>query len=66
MKIKAVLLTVLLTVSSIGCVNLASPVNNITIIKIQMGGGHDMHGSKLDDVARDFSQDAGDVKIPVK
>ena len=49
-----------------GCqlqVNIASPVNNVTVIKAQHESDNaDMSGSKLDDVARDISQKGGDVK----
>jgi len=56
------LLFMLFTLLFTSCVNLASPVNNITVIKVIFGGKSKMEGSKLDDIADGFTQKAGDVK----
>ena len=61
------LLFITLTLLFISCVNIASPVNNITVIKNQMGGkSSKMEGSKLDKIAEGLSQKAGDIKAPLK
>jgi len=64
MKIKALILASLLL--SAGCANIASPTNYIVIIKLQSGEDHDMYGSKLEDIAKGLTQEAGDVTIPLK
>jgi hypothetical protein len=61
-----VIILLFITILAGGCqlqVNLASPVNNITVIKTQNDSG-DMQGSKLDDIT-EGPDEAGDVSLPI-
>jgi len=60
------LLFILLTLLFMSCANLASPVNNVTIIKIQFGANSEMAGSQLEKIAEGLTQKAGDVTGKVK
>jgi len=56
-KLSFILLTLLFT----SCVNIASPVNYVTVIKVQ-GSKSAMTGSQLEDIAKGLDQEAGDIK----
>jgi len=57
-------LLILLTLSLFtSCINLASPVTYVVIIKPQFGDGS-MTGSQLEKIAEGMTQEAGDVKLP--